>query len=69
MEMTCSEKIFSILSEITWESMSDQVVQKVKDCVADYMSVLLRGSEMEIGRRILEALGGDQKTLSAEDLG
>ena len=69
MEMSCSEKIFSILSEITWETMSEQVIKKAKDCVADYMSVLLRGSEMEIGQGILAALGGEVSALSAEDLG
>lgn len=68
LEKTCSEKIFEVLSEITWEKMKGEIAEKTKNCVADYISVLCRGSEMELGQQILSACGGDLSKLSAEDL-
>lgn len=66
-EKSCLEKINEVLEEIQWESVPLDVRTKTKECLADFVGVMLKGSENSQSAALRKALG-EETEHNPEDL-
>lgn len=56
---TCLTQIVHVLSEITYEKMPEDVKQKSKECLMDFIGIFLAGTTQKMSRQLRKALNTD----------
>lgn len=55
-EATCLDKITDVIEQINYAGIPAETVQKAKECLADFIAVLVKGSENKMSHDLKEAM-------------